>query len=247
MFDNLEMTDSIIVTSGATWNVHRYFVVRGGVTVVNGEGGALGRFGFTVPWREWGFDYAAAFNPGGLDHLIALNYSFGGEKRETLLDNWQRVSKARRAEREGGRSAFRFDAKEGNTLAVSDFEAQGVSGGDAAVVADLFRNEIVRGGVFSVVEKANMTKILEEQAFQQTGCTTQECAVKIGKILNVKYLVVGGFGKLLDQYVINVRVVDVESAGVVYSDVRQISDPGKVSEGVHDLAASLTEAVRKAK
>ena len=133
------------------------------------------------------------------------------------------------------------------TLAVGGFEPQNVSAGDAGVIADMFRNEIIREGSFNVVEKANMDKILQEQAFQQSGCTTQECAVKLGKVLNVRYLVVGSFGKLLENYVINIRVVDVESAKAVYSDSAENLSSSGVSAAVHGLSARLTEAVKKSK
>ena len=186
------------------------------------------------------------FGPAGPDHLIALNYSFGDEERDTLHASWRPGARAPVAA-EGKRARFETAMAEADTMAVNDFEAQGVSSGDAAVVADLFRNEIVKGRIFNVVEKANMDKILAEQAFQQTGCTTQECAVKLGRILNVRYLVIGSFGKLLEQYVISVRVVDVESAAIVYSDVLQTEGADKVGTGVHELARRLTEAVTQRK
>ncbi len=138
-----------------------------------------------------------------------------------------------------GAAGFRIEG-EGPTLAVAEFEAQGVSASDAAVICDLFRSEMVQAGRFSVVEKANMEKILNEQAFQQTGCTTQECAVKLGKILNVRYLAVGSFGKLLDQYVLSVRVVDVETARVAHSDSEQGRDVEEIRKGISSIARRLS-------
>jgi curli biogenesis system outer membrane secretion channel CsgG len=111
----------------------------------------------------------------------------------------------------------------------------------------MFRNEIIREGSFNVVEKANMDKILQEQAFQQSGCTTSECAVKLGKILNVRYLVLGSFGKLLDLYVTNIRVVDVETAKAVYSDALEVKTSSEVPGAVRTLATRLTDAVKKSK
>jgi curli biogenesis system outer membrane secretion channel CsgG len=129
-------------------------------------------------------------------------------------------------------------------MAVSQFEAQNVSGGDAAVIADIFRTEVIKGGTFDVVEKANMDKILGEQAFQQTGCTTSDCAVKLGKILNVKYLVVGSFGKLMDAYVLSFRVIEVETAKAIYSDDAQgLVTQREVTAAIKELVRKLTVAV----
>ena len=248
-----------VIGGGISWNLHKAF------TLHIGERGWMKdppdpRIGFTARMKGYSLDYTLCFTRVGADHLFALNYSFGEIRESSLEDNWDRITKARQAARgaaspgvadathSAASAAPAFGAATGErTLAVGSFESQGVSASDAAVVSDLFRNEMVQGRVFKVVEKANMERVLQEQAFQQTGCTTSECAVKLGKILNVRYLVLGSFGKLVGQYVINVRVVDVETAAVVYSDVSQIADPGQLSAGVKVLADRLTAAIEKAK
>ena len=128
------------------------------------------------------------------------------------------------------------------TLAVADFTPQDVSAGNAAIIAELFRTEMVKSGTFTVVEKANMEKVLSEQAFQQTGCTSSECAVKLGKVLNVRFLVVGSFGKLMDSYILNIRMVDVQTAKVVYSDSSQGKDVGAVQAAIREMASKLANA-----
>ena len=130
-----------------------------------------------------------------------------------------------------------------STLAVASFDPQNVSAGDAAVIADMFRSELVKAGRFDVVEKANMDKVLAEQSFQQSGCTTQECAVKLGRVLNVRYLIVGSFGKLLDQYVVSFRMVETETAKVVFSDdARELSSQRDVYKAITAMTAKLGRA-----
>ena len=85
-----------------------------------------------------------------------------------------------------------------------------------------------------------MQKVLMEQAFQNTGCTSSECAVKLGKVLNVQKMVVGSFGKFLDSYVLNVRVVDVESGEVVYSDSAKGKTTDDVEANIKALAQRLS-------
>lgn len=154
----------------------------------------------------------------------------------------KQAAPAQRMEEGAGAAGF-SPGSGGQTIAVAQFEPQSVSSGDAAVISDLFRSEMIRQGSFQVVEKTNMEKVLQEQAFQQTGCTSQECAVKLGKILNVKYLVVGSFGKLLDRYVLSIRVVEIETARGVYSDNEQGKDVPEVQQGIVRLATRLAGAV----
>jgi hypothetical protein len=90
-----------------------------------------------------------------------------------------------------------------------------------------------------------MDKVLAEQAFQQTGCTSEECAVKLGKLLNVQRMVVGSFGRLMDKFFVSLRVVDVESGKVMFADSargRQVED---IEAGVKDLAAQIAKLAMK--
>ena len=125
-------------------------------------------------------------------------------------------------------------------VAVSDLSAENVSQGNAAIVADWLRGALVAEGAYTVVERSAMQKVLTEQAFQNTGCTSSECAVKLGKVLNVQKMVVGSFGKFLDSYVLNVRVVDVESGEVVYSDSAKGKTTDEVEANIKALAQRLS-------
>jgi len=218
---------------GMTWHAMSLLDVRAGMlgSVSGGDSTDL-RAGVGVPWKSYAFDYAFMLPtslPGtGATHLLSVTWHGG-------------------AARPMAESPQFFTAQAGQTLAVAAFDAQGVSSTDAAIISDMLRNRLIKEGAFNIVEKANMDKILSEQAFQQTGCTSAECAVKLGKVLNVKYLVVGSFGKLLDRYVVSMRVVEVETAKGVYSDEASATDVPQVQEAVGKLAANLTEAVKNAK
>ena len=41
-----------------------------------------------------------------------------------------------------------------------------------------------------------MEDILKEQGFQQTGCTSDECVVEVGKIIGVQQMVGGSISKV---------------------------------------------------
>ena len=124
-------------------------------------------------------------------------------------------------------------------VAVLQFEAQNTSAGDAAVVADWVRNELVRSGKCMVLERVQMEKVMTEHALQSTGCTTEECAVKVGRLLNVNRIVIGSFGKLLSNYVISVRVVDVEMGRLVYGDTVKTESEKSMEGDIKTLAARL--------
>jgi len=126
-------------------------------------------------------------------------------------------------------------------IAVADFAGKNVSAMDGSIVADFLRTELVNIGVYKVIDKANMDKILAEAAFQQTGCTAAECAVQIGKILNVRQMIVGSLSKLIDTYYITVNLVDVETGEIKVSYKESASSSRELETACKTLAQKLSE------
>jgi len=96
-------------------------------------------------------------------------------------------------------------------IAVMDFGAKDVSQSVALSVSELIRTELINTGKFTVIERSNMKEILKEQGLQQTGCTDASCAVKIGKLLSAKKILVGTIMKLGSKLIISGRIVNVET------------------------------------
>jgi hypothetical protein len=127
-------------------------------------------------------------------------------------------------------------------IAVADFGANNASPGDAAVVSELVRAAVFRGGNYSVVEKKSMDAVLAEQAFQQTGCTTEECAVKMGRLLNVQKMVMGTYGVFEGVRVVTARVVDVETGKIEANEVEKGFAAQDIDAASGRLVARLLKA-----
>ena len=127
----------------------------------------------------------------------------------------------------------------GMNIAVSEFTGKNVSQADASIVSDFLRTELVNTGAFNVMDRNNMDTILAEQKFQASGCTEQECAVKIGKILNVREMIVGSLSKLLDTYYITVNVVDVETGKIITSMDSSAKSSTELREACREIAKKL--------
>jgi TolB-like protein len=68
-----------------------------------------------------------------------------------------------------------------------------------------------------LVERAQINKILKEQNFQKTGNVDKNTSIKIGKLLGVKYLLIGDVYILNDVLVLNARLTDAESGDIKFS------------------------------
>ena len=69
-------------------------------------------------------------------------------------------------------------------VAISELDAKGVSPVESATITDFLRTDLYHTNKFKVLERDKMNEILNEIAFQQTGCTSAECAVEMGQLLN---------------------------------------------------------------
>ncbi|MEW6555853.1 MAG: hypothetical protein AB1349_00685 [Elusimicrobiota bacterium] len=126
-------------------------------------------------------------------------------------------------------------------LAVADFTGKNVSATDASIITDLIRVTIVNTGIYNVVEKTHMDIILAEVGFQQTGCTETDCAVQLGRILNVEQMIVGSVSKLGETYFININIVDVETAKILKSEKTEAATLRELANAAKELAKIITE------
>jgi len=98
-------------------------------------------------------------------------------------------------------------------VAVMDLDPVGATKVEASAISDRFREELLKTGKFTLVDRSQMDAVLGEQALQQTGCTSQECAVQVGKVLGVRDLIAGKVTKISDtQWQVNVTMTDVETS-----------------------------------
>ena len=97
------------------------------------------------------------------------------------------------------------------TVAVIDFDPSGISQQEATSLTNRFRTAVGDVGAMRLVERGMMEEVLQEQGFQQTGCTSEECAVEVGQLLGVQNMIGGSIGRVGDTFTLDVRMISVQS------------------------------------
>lgn len=69
-----------------------------------------------------------------------------------------------------------------------------------------------------LIEREKLAKVLDEMRLVQLGFADEKTAAQVGKMLQAQVVVVGEVNEAADKFVINARVVDVESAKVLYQE-----------------------------
>jgi TolB-like protein len=103
------------------------------------------------------------------------------------------------------------------TLAVLDFEnnsffkpeeVQSLSKG----LAQILITELNRSGAIQVVERQKLRSLMDELKLAQSGVTSEQGSLQVGKMIGARHLVFGGFMVMMDDKIrIDVRIVEVET------------------------------------
>ena len=101
-----------------------------------------------------------------------------------------------------------------SNVAILQFDAANITEAEVGILTDRLSTELVKLGSFTVVERSQMEEVLKEQGFQQSGCTTTDCAVEVGALLGVQRMVTGSIGKIGNLYTITAKSINVETGGL---------------------------------
>lgn len=130
------------------------------------------------------------------------------------------------------------------TIAVLDFDAKNMNQESADAVTDLLRTELFNTGYFKVVERQRIQKILEEQKFQVTGLTDADEVVEIGRLLNVKAILLGTVTRLGSTHIINTRMVSIRTGLVVLAESCERSGgEGQLPGAITELATNIANKI----
>lgn len=89
-------------------------------------------------------------------------------------------------------------------------------------VSELMSHRFVADGTFIVVERGEIGKLLNEQRVQASGVVDSDTAVRLGKLLGAKILLLGNVQKLDGRYQVNARLVDTETSAVIVSGFEEL-------------------------
>ncbi|HDT11611.1 MAG TPA: hypothetical protein ENN58_02610 [bacterium] len=113
----------------------------------------------------------------------------------------------------------------------------------ATGVTDLLITELVNCGEFDVLERTQVAQILNEQGFQQMGVTDANAAVEAGRMLNTDIVMIGTLQQFDQSLVINVRLVEVSTAKILFADREVADNNDKLIDASSLLIDSITARV----
>ena len=132
-----------------------------------------------------------------------------------------------------------FSAKLPN-IALLDFYFEGATEVEAKIVNKMLRSELQKLNRYTLIDRSFTKAIIKEQAFQSSGVTEMDTAVKIGKIANVEYIAFGTLLMANNVYYIDCQLVDISSGLIVESSTKSLNHfdmmPFTIKEIAYDLS-----------
>ncbi|MBN2051102.1 MAG: hypothetical protein JW760_11690 [Spirochaetales bacterium] len=103
------------------------------------------------------------------------------------------------------------------SLSVLDFRGSGISEAEVYLFVDFVTSHIISSGQYRVIDRSQRQTILKEIEFSYEGCTDEACQLEIGRLLSARYIVIGSLGKIGGQYLMTMKLLDVETGEALRS------------------------------
>jgi len=129
-------------------------------------------------------------------------------------------------------------------LAVIDFVPNNVTKYLARAVSENINTELAKKSqYFDVIERSRIKSIVAEQGLQMTGITDSKSAVKMGKLLSAKKILVGTVSKIGNVFTMTVRVIDVETGRVKFAESERCTKVDDIDDASRYLAFKLINRI----
>ena len=106
-------------------------------------------------------------------------------------------------------------SQERTTIAVYNLRSTSILTQDEVeILTNHLRSILINYQKYDCLDRNRMEEILKEQGFQQSGCTSQMCAVEAGQLLGVQKMLTGSVGKFGKLFTIELQIIDIETSKI---------------------------------
>lgn len=124
-------------------------------------------------------------------------------------------------------------------ITVFEFSGSGIPHPELVVFADYLVSHVVQLGGYRVIDRSQRKNLLEEVEFSQSDCSDETCQIEIGRMLSASQVVVGSVGQFGNRYILNAKLVDVESSKLINSVSRNYTRIEELLQDSGDVVQQL--------
>lgn len=124
-------------------------------------------------------------------------------------------------------------------IAIIDVLSTTFKGSDTRMFTDILRTEVFKLNHFKIVERGVIQQMLREQELSMSGLVDDSALLEIGRILAVEKLMVCRIDKLAETTAFNIRVIDVETSLLDFTENVFIKDENLIFDAIKDIVIKI--------
>lgn len=106
-------------------------------------------------------------------------------------------------------------------------------------VSEMLITALIQKQKFTVMERTQLEKVLQEQSLAQSGAIDTETALKVGKLAGLQAVILGSVSRLNRSIEADARLIDVETGKALGAANGKVNDVEKVRDLANRLADEL--------
>ena len=110
------------------------------------------------------------------------------------------------------------DESELKRLVILNLTPLGVDPAICEAATECLITSVVKTNKYQVVERTQLNKILSELSLTSSDEFEDSTVLEIGSLAKAKMIVVGAIGKVEKEYMMSIRIIEVETGNVLYAD-----------------------------
>ncbi len=136
-------------------------------------------------------------------------------------------------------------SNEQKLITVMDFKTSYVSKQEMTLYVDYISSEVAKYPGYTLVERQQREEYLKEISFSNSGCVDESCELEVGRMLSANEMILGSLGSFGSFYVVNLKLIDVETGKSIYSLSKRYIDMDEVIIEVENIVAELFNTNKK--
>ncbi|MBI4979739.1 MAG: hypothetical protein HZC28_19835 [Spirochaetes bacterium] len=124
-------------------------------------------------------------------------------------------------------------------IGIMDIMSSSFERSKTRMLTDVLRTELFKVHLFKIIERGVLEKILQEHSIKMTGLISDVDLLKIGKILAVEKLFVCTLEKFSSTIAVNIRIIDVNTSLVDYTENVFVKDEDMIFDALKDIVKKI--------
>lgn len=124
-------------------------------------------------------------------------------------------------------------------LGILDIMSSSFNESEIKMFTDVLRTELYKLDYFSIVERGMILNYMKEINLDKTNLIDDSSLLELGKIMDVDKLLICSLNSYADTTVMNIRIIDVSTSFLDYTENIFLKDDNQIFDAIEDLVIKI--------